>query len=218
MSFITWKNFFIVLSIGFLWLGTFILATNLSIYLSTKQYIFDESSAAPVAQTVLIPGAAVSADGELTPIFIDRVDLAIELYEAKKVTKILVSGDNSTLSYNEVSPVRTYLLNSDIPEADIFLDHAGFDTYSSMYRARDIFGVTSVLISTQEFHLPRAVFIARKLGLEAYGVNADVGYIFKRNYIRELLANEKAIIDLFWNRKPKFLGEQILIDGPAQEL
>lgn len=218
MHLVTWKNIFTVSLIGALWVVAFVVATNVSIYLYTRAYIFDEAADAPLAQAVLIPGAAVSAAGELTPIFIDRVDLAIALYEANKVSKILVSGDNSTLSYNEVSPVRTYLLNNGIPEADIFLDHAGFDTYSSMYRARDIFGVTSVLISTQEFHLPRAVFIARKLGIEAYGVNADLGYIFKRNYVREVLANEKAMLDLFLGRTPKFLGEQVPINGRPQEI
>ena len=218
MHLVTWKNIFTVSLIGALWVVAFVVATNVSIYLYTRAYIFDKAADAPLAQAVLIPGAAVSAAGELTPIFIDRVDLAIALYEANKVSKILVSGDNSTLSYNEVSPVRTYLLNNGIPEADIFLDHAGFDTYSSMYRARDIFGVTSVLISTQEFHLPRAVFIARKLGIEAYGVNADLGYIFKRNYVREVLANEKAMLDLFLGRTPKFLGEQVPINGRPQEI
>ncbi len=218
MSLITWKNFFIAGLIGFLWVLTFVVATNVAIHLYTNEYIFAEVADAPLAEAVLIPGAAVFGSGELTPIFLDRVDLAIELYEANKVSKILVSGDNSTLSYNEVSPVRTYLLNSGIPDADIFLDHAGFDTYSSMYRARDIFGVTSVLISTQEFHLPRAVFIARKLGIDAYGVNADLGYIFKRNYIREVIANEKAMLDLILGRTPKFLGEQVPIDGPPQEI
>lgn len=218
MRFITWKNLFITSAVGAALLLIFILTTNLCIYLSTKDYIFDESTAATEVQAVLIPGAAVLISGKLSPIFIDRVDTAIELYEAKKVSKILVSGDNSELSYNEVSPVRTYLLENGIPDADIFLDHAGFDTYSSMYRARDVFGVTSVLISTQAFHLPRAVFIARKLGLDAYGVNADRGYIFKRNYVREILANEKAVFDLFLGREPKFLGEPIPINGPPQEI
>src|SRR6185295_18531017 len=97
----------------------------------------------------------------------------IELYKAGTVSKILVSGDNSTVSHNEVNPVRDYLLASGIPDRDIFLDHAGFDTYSTMYRARDIFGVASILIATQSFHLPRAVFIARALGVDAYGVDAD---------------------------------------------
>jgi SanA protein len=112
-----------------------------------------------------------------------------------------------------VNPVRLYLTRKGVPEEDIFLDHAGFDTYSTMYRARDIFGVVSVLVVTQSFHLPRAVFIAQNLGLQADGVNADVGYIFKRNYARELLANVKAILDLSVSRQPKYLGDPIPIMG-----
>ena len=142
--------------------------------------------------------------------------MAIKLYEAKKVSKILVSGDNSTDSHNEVNPVRLYLISKGIPDEDIFLDHAGFDTYSTMYRARDIFGVSSTLVTTQSFHLPRAIFIARQLGIEAYGVNADVGHMLFRNYVRETLANEKAFLNLILHRKPKYLGEKIPITGDGR--
>lgn len=193
-------------------------ACNLGVYLATKDHIYNEVAVAPLADVVLIPGAAVTLDGELSPIFIDRVDTAISLYEANKVQKILVSGDNSTLSYNEVSPVRLYLISMGVPERDIYLDHAGFDTYSSVYRAKHIFGVSSVLIATQSFHLPRAIFIAHRLGLNADGVNADVGYIFRRNYARELLANVKAMMDLILFRQPKYLGEAIPIMGERLSL
>ena len=193
-----------------------IVAAHVTIYLATKSYIFDAVTEIPSAQAVLIPGAAIFEDGALSSIFLDRVDKAIELYKAGKVSKILVSGDNSTVSYNEVNPVRLYLISQNIPDEDIFLDHAGFDTYSSMYRARDIFGVTSLIVSTQSFHLPRAVFIAHRLGMEAYGVNADVGHMLFRNYIREVLANEKALLDLVLHRKPKYLGETIPITGDGR--
>jgi len=212
MHLITLKN---VVIVGIIVAGFFlllILVTNLGIYFATREYIFDETTEVPPAQVVLIPGAAVLSEGELSPIFIDRIDLAIRLYEVKKVSKILVSGDNSTVGYNEVNPVRLYLLSKSVSDQDIFLDHAGFDTYSSMYRARDIFGVTSILIATQSFHLPRAVFIAHRLGLEANGVNADIGHILNRNYIRKMFANEKAILDLIFLRKPKYLGKPIPIN------
>ena len=194
----------------------FVITTNVIIYLGTQKYIYNEVEEAPEASVVLIPGAAIFSDGSLSSVFLDRVDMAIKLYEAKKVSKILVSGDNSTDSHNEVNPVRLYLIDKGIPDQDIFLDHAGLDTYSSMYRARDIFGVTSILISTQSFHLPRAVFTARQLKIEAYGVNADVGHIFFRNYLREVLANEKAVSNLILDRKPKFLGEMIPITGDGR--
>jgi SanA protein len=207
-------SFFIVLGFGLLII--FILVTNVIIHVWTKPYIYNDATEASQAEVALIPGAAIFPDGTLSSIFIDRVDMAIKLYKAKKVSKILVSGDNSTVSHNEVNPVRLYLLSKGILDQDIFLDHAGFDTYSTMYRARDIFGVSSVLITTQSFHLPRAVFIARRFGMKAYGVNADMGHILFRNYVREVLADEKAVLDLLFNRQPKYLGEKIPITGDGR--
>ncbi|MDP2629826.1 MAG: ElyC/SanA/YdcF family protein [Candidatus Uhrbacteria bacterium] len=204
-----------VLLVGVLVAG--ILATNALIYLASRPYIYAGTEESPEAQTVLVPGAAVSGEGELSPIFIDRLEMGIALYKIGKVSKILVSGDNSTDIQNEVNPARLYLIERGIPDEDIFLDHAGFDTYSSMYRARDVFGVTSILISTQSFHLPRAVFIARRLGLEAFGVNADVGHMLFRNYVREVLANEKAMLNLLFNRKPKFLGEPVPVEKDGRD-
>ena len=206
-SFLTW---------GFGLLIVFVIAANVTIHQETKAYIYNGVASVPNAEVALIPGAAILINGGLSPIFLDRVNTAIKLYEAKKVKKILVSGDNSTLSYNEVNPVRKYLLSKGIPDEDIFLDHAGFDTYSSMYRARDVFGVTSLLITTQSFHLPRAVFIARSLGMRAYGVNADVGHMLLKNYAREMLANEKAVLDLAGQRIPKYLGDKIPIMGDGR--
>ncbi len=194
----------------------FVLTINTGIYLLTRLYIYDTVPMAPVAEVVLIPGAAILKDNTLSPVFRDRADLAIALYNARKVSKILVSGDNSTLSHNEVNPVRLYLLNKGIPDQDIFLDHAGFDTYSSMYRARYVFGVSSIIIASQSFHLPRAVYIGRKLGLTAYGVSADVGHILPRNYLREILANEKAVFEVVTNRIPKYLGDTIPITGDGR--
>lgn len=199
--------------IGLFALVVFILVTNIVFYTTTKKSTYNNASDAPSAGVVLIPGAAILADGTPTPIFLDRVNTAIALYREGKVAKILVSGDNSTVSHNEVNPVRLFLLDNGIPDQDIFLDHAGFDTYSSLYRARDIFGVTSVLIATQSFHLPRAIFIARRLGMEAYGVNADTEGVLLRNYIREVFSNEKAVLDLLFHTKPKYLGDTIPITG-----
>ena len=205
------------LGLGLSLLAVFILLTNVVFYATTKPYIYETAPSSPSAEVALIPGAAVLADGAPSPIFLDRVDTAINLYEAGKVSKILVSGDNSTVSHNEVNPVRDYLLSKGIPSKDIFLDHAGFDTYSSMYRAKIIFGVTSMLIASQSFHLPRAVFIARHLGVEAYGVNADTGHTLLRNYIREVFADEKALYDLMVHTKPKYLGETIPITGDGSD-
>jgi SanA protein len=189
----------------------FIATTAIVLYLETKPYIYDTAAETVAASTVLVPGAALASPQTLAPIFIERVDMAIALYQAKKVSKILVSGDNSTLAHNEVNPARIYLMDHGIPDEDIFLDHAGFDTYSSLYRARDVFGVTSVIIATQSFHLPRAVFIARKLGMDARGVRADTGPVLAYNYVREIFADEKAVFDLAFGRAPKYLGAIIPI-------
>lgn len=210
------KRLFFFSALGFGLLITVILLTNIVIYLRAKPYIYDDAPDVPNAEAALIPGAAIFQDGALSSIFNDRADMAIRVYQEGKVSKILVSGDNSTVSHNEVNPVRLYLISKGIPDQDIFLDHAGFDTYSTMYRARDIFGVTSVLIATQSFHLPRAVFIARQLGIVAYGINADVGHMLFRNYIREALANEKAVLNLIFHRKPKYLGDTIPIMGDGR--
>ena len=188
-----------------------IVAVNSLILFTTKPYIYNKDSQILNAQAAIILGASVLPDRSLSPILKDRVDTAIQLYNAKKVSKILVSGDNGTVTYNEVNPVRIYLLNKGVLDQDIFLDHAGFDTHSTMYRARDIFKVDSVLIVSQSFHLPRAVFIAHYLGINAYGVNADGGKILFSNYIREVFANEKAILYLIFNIKPKYLGPEIPI-------
>src|SRR3989344_386579 len=193
-----------------------IAAVNLFIDISTKPYIYDIADA-PSAQTALVLGASVRSDGTLSPVFRARADAAIALYTAGEVSKILVSGDNSTVSHNEVNPTRIYLLQNGIPDEDIFLDHAGFDTYSSMYRARDIFGVDSMLVATQSFHLPRALFIARSLGLAAWGVRADTRGPQISKWIRELFANEKAVIEVVFHQQPKYLGDQIPITGDGRE-
>ncbi len=211
------KRFFIFCIIIFLIIVTSIFAVNLIICTVSSPHIFNEVSVAPDVETAVIPGAAVLSNGGLSPILKDRVDMAVQLYKLKKVSKILVSGDNSTVSHNEVNPVRIYLLDKGVLDQDIFLDHAGFNTYSTMYRARDIFKVNSILIVSQSFHLPRAVFIARSLGINAYGVNADAGHILFKNYVREVFANEKAVINLMFGTKPKYLGAEIPITGDGRD-
>lgn len=190
--------------------------TNLFIYTKTKAYIHKDIGNVPKAQAILIPGASVLSGGSLSPLFEDRVKAAIELYRAGRAGKILVSGDNSTIYYNEVNPVRNYLLAEGIPDENIYLDHAGFDTYSSMYRAKEIFEASSVIVVSQAFHLPRAVFIGRSLPLETYAYAADSRRVSIKNYIREALADEKAVLDVLFHRQPKYLGEPIPISGPSR--
>jgi SanA protein len=173
--------------------------------------IYANASDAPARAVAIVPGAAVLRSGALSAVFLDRVDAAIALYEAGKVRKILVSG-NGTAGFDEVDPARRYLLSQGIPEADIYLDHAGFDTYSTMYRAHEIFGVTSAIVATQTFHLPRSLFVARALGIDAVGYRADNVHLLARNEMRESLARIKAVWDVSVHRLPLFLGDKVHIE------
>jgi SanA protein len=176
-------------------------------------YIYGSARDVPTTTVAMVLGASVFPDGTLSPVLRERADKSAELYFLGKVKKILVTGDNSAVSHNEVNPVGNYLVAKGIPKQDIFLDHAGFDTYSSMYRARDVFEVRDLVIVSQPFHLPRAVMIARNLGLEASGVGAGSGANVFYNTVREIPATFKALKDLAFSRIPKYLGPRFPIEG-----
>ena len=184
---------------------------------SSRKHIYAKIENIPNAEAALILGAAILKNGQPSPVLRDRIDQAIDLYKAGKVGKIIASGDNASVDYNEVQPVRIYLIKNGIPEEDIFMDYAGFDTYSSIYRARDVFLVESLSIVSQSFHLPRAVFIARNLGLEASGSSADRGHYKVTNYFREMAADIKAVVNIASSRKPRHLGKEIPISGDGRE-
>lgn len=182
----------------------------------TEGSIFVQASEVPTSTVAIVLGASV-VRGEPSPVLRERALAALELYRAGKVTKILVSGDDSVEGFDEVSPVRRLLVEEGVPAEDIFLDHAGFDTYSSMYRARDIFAVQDATIVTQAFHLPRAVFIARALGLNVRGFVATERGNPAYNYVREWGASLKAVYEVSIARVPKYLGPQFPITGDGQE-
>lgn len=144
----------------------------------------------------------------------DRLDVAFDAYEKWKITKIIVSWDNSIKTYNEPKVMKNYLVNLWVKKDDIYEDFAGFDTYDSIYRARDIFNAKKIVLFTQEFHLKRAIYIAEKLWLEAYGVSTDLrNYKLSRyNTFREVFARIKAFFEVeIIKSKPKFLWESIKI-------
>ena len=148
------------------------------------------------AQVAIVPGALVQPDGRLSGMLDDRVDGAIALYEAGKVDTILVSGDHGRLGYDETDTMRDALLSHGIPARAIFTDYAGFDTWSTMERARKIFGVNSAIVVTQGFHMARALYLAKSAGIEAQGLVADQsGYGRKgeESEVRELLARVKGV-------------------------
>lgn len=189
-------------------------AINFSVHKSGELSIYDAKDV-PSEQVVLVLGAKVNQDGGLSDMFRDRVDVALELYKSGKVKKILVSGDHGTKEYDEVNAAKNYLLQNGVPGADIFLDHAGFDTYDSVYRARDVFDVESMIVVTQAYHLPRALYIADRLGVEAVGVSADLRTYGGEDYrnFREEFAVVKAWLDVAAKSNPKYLGEKIPVSG-----
>ncbi len=182
---------------------------------SVASHIHTSAANAPAADAALVLGASV-VRGAPSPVLEKRASAAAEIYHAGKVGTILVSGDGAALSHDEVTPVREYLLKAGVRGEDIFLDRSGLDTYSSMYRARDIFGARSLLITTQDFHLPRALWIARMLGLQADGVLAGPGSHSWGDYLREIPASCKAFFDVLARRMPDSLGSATPLSGDGR--
>ena len=205
------KIFFILTATGIIFL--FLISNHVKNI--GKELIYQNVENIPNKQTALILGARVYNNGRMSDILLDRVKTAIELYQKNKIEKILVSGDHGRESYDEVNAIKDYLLEKEIPSEIIFLDHAGFDTYDSIYRAKEIFQINSLIIVTQKFHLPRALYIAQKLKIETLGIVADKHtYInSQKNELREILARFKAYLNITFHSKPKFLGDIILIAG-----
>ena len=182
---------------------------------SSKDFVLSDVSDIPECDAILVLGAFVYSSGAPSPVLRDRLDYGYELYAQGKAAKILVSGDHGNEEYDEVNAMKEYLLAKGVPGEDIFMDHAGFNTYDSMYRAKEIFCINSLLISTQDFHINRSVFIARKLGIDAYGYPCEDKPIYPMTIlkIRESLARVKALGDVAVKRAPKFLGDTIPISG-----
>ena len=166
---------------------------------------------APSERLAIVFGAGLRRDGTPTPILRDRVETAASLYFSGRVEKLLMSGDNSFLNYNEPESMRQYAISLGVPESAIAVDYAGRRTYDTCYRAKAIFGMESALLVTQKFHLPRALFLCNALGLNAYGVVANNrnyrdGALFIWNF-REQLATVGAFLDVYVNSPIPVLGE-----------
>ena len=168
----------------------------------------------PVA---LVLGAGVYPDGRLSPMLADRVQTAVDLHQQGKVDKLLMSGDNSIKTYNEPWHMADYAISLGVPEDDIAFDYAGRRTYASCWRAKHIFGLDSVVIVTQRFHLPRALYLCQSLGLDAVGVAADrrdYGLANPRYSIREIPARVKAWLDVHLLHPAVIGGDPIDIFSP----
>ena len=164
---------------------------------------------------VIVLGCQVKDDGSLSGMLKDRMWRALELYEAGVAPKLLMSGDHGREDYDEVGAMKNYAVENGVPSENIFMDHAGFSTYETMYRAKEIFEADKVVIVTQEYHLYRALYIAEQLGIEAYGIPSDF-----HNYAgqtmrecREILARCKDWAMCIFKPEPKYLGEAIPVSG-----
>lgn len=212
----TYKRICTVLLVMVL-LGTcYVFGVNAYVVRSTAKQILSPGDAALAdADCVLVLGCGVRADGQPTAMLADRLKQGVSLYHMGAAPKILMSGDHGQADYDEVNTMKQYALDADIPSTDVFMDHAGFSTYESIYRARDIFQAKKIIIVTQRYHLHRALHIANKLGLEAYGVAADYRTYSGQTYrdIREILARNKDFLTAIYKPLPTFLGETIPVFG-----
>lgn len=190
-----------------------VFSINFYVINSTKNQIINTKDLNDV-DCIIVLGAGVWGDNP-SPMLEDRLLKGIELYNKGVAPKIIMSGDHGQKEYDEVNIMKEYAINEGVPSEDVFMDHAGFSTYESIYRAKEIFGVKKVVIVTQEYHLYRAIYIANKLGIKAYGVNADprdyAGQLYRE--VREILARNKDFVKSIFKPKSTYLGESIPING-----
>ena len=209
--------------IGFIALMLFVLCTvvlmGISTYMKhktkdsiTKSFALYQNSQ---ADCILVLGAGVREDGSVSDMLKDRLDYGIALYKAGAAPKILMSGDHGQEHYDEVNTMKQYAIKQGVPSEDIFMDHAGFSTYESMYRAKEIFGAGRIVAVTQKYHMYRALYIAKQLGLSAEGVSSAPRQYRGQSMreARELLARAKDFFVCMVKPAPKYLGDAIPISG-----
>ncbi len=192
--------------------------TTINIYIksSVKDRILSPNEASELqADCILILGAGIWENNKPSSMLQDRLLQGIELYELRASTKLLMSGDHGSKDYDEVNVMKDFAIERGVPSENIFMDHAGFSTYESMYRARDVFKVKKIIIVTQGYHLYRALYDAQGLGLEAYGVAADPREYAGQNYreFREAVARVKDFLYVIIKPEPKYLGDEMPITG-----
>ena len=185
-----------------------------------KDYILSAEEAGELREIdcILVLGCGVGSDGSPSAMLRDRLFRSVEMYEAGVSDRILMTGDHGREGYDEVDAMKSFAVDEGVPSECVFMDHAGFSTYESMYRAKAVFQAERVLIVTQGYHLYRAVYIARQLGLDAYGVDADYrAYSGQTSRdIREVLARVKDFGTCIFKPEPTYLGEAIPIWGSGE--
>lgn len=196
-----------------------LLVSGLNIYVKTvsgtRILSIEEAADLSDVDCIIVLGCQVRPDGSLSDMLHDRLYRSVELYQAGVSEKLLVSGDHGGLYYNEVGAMKRFATENGVPSENVFMDHAGFSTYETMYRAKEVFQARKVVIVTQEYHLYRAVYIAKQLGMEAYGVSSDLRtYIGQsKRDVREILARCKDVAMCIFKPEPTYLGEAIPISG-----
>ncbi|MBR4864788.1 MAG: YdcF family protein [Oscillospiraceae bacterium] len=205
----------VLLCLGVLGVAAVLILNGMVCAVGKAQMLSLEAAATVDADCIIVLGCQVKESGEMSHMLHDRVQRGVELYKAGAAPKIIMSGDHGREEYNEVGAMKNYATENGVPSTDVFMDHAGFSTYETVYRAKEIFGAKKVIIVTQEYHLYRAVYIAQQLGMEAYGVAADY-----RTYAgqlgrdaREILARCKDVAMTVFRPKPTYLGDPIPLTG-----
>ena len=210
------KKVIIFVAIIIVVIGLIVLGINFHVKASTKNQIIENGDYSNLKDIdcIIILGAGIWGDSP-SPMLQDRLLQGIELYKSNVSSKIIMSGDHGREEYDEVNVMKKYAIDHGVPSEDIFMDHAGFSSYESIYRAKEIFGAKRIVIVTQKYHLYRALHIANSLGLEAYGVGADprqyVGAMYRE--IREILARNKDFVKCIFKPEPTYLGEAITVSG-----
>ena len=211
------KKLLISLLAAVLLIGLCVLGVNIFVKSSVSDKIVTVEKAKDMnADCIIVLGAGLRPDGKPTWMLEDRIKVGDELYKNHAAPKIIMSGDHGRESYDEVNAMKKYAKSEGVPSKDIFMDHAGFETYDTMYRARDVFGAKKVIIVTQKYHLYRAMYAAKKLGLDAYGVSATKRKYDNKQWIRDMrewLARVKIFGKCITKPKPKYLGKKIDLKG-----
>ena len=191
-------------------------AINGYMVLSTQSRILTMEEAQGMdAECVLVLGTEVLPDGTPSERLEDRLSIGIEAYGRGVGNKLLMSGDHGREDYDEVGAMKAFAIGRDVPSADVFKDHAGFSTYESMYRARDVFQAKKIVIVTQEYHLYRALYNAERMGIEAYGISASLRHYARQPHydFREYLARVKDFVWGIFQPKPAGLGQPVSLVG-----
>ena len=191
------------------------LAINLTMYLKTKNKIITEQSGKTEnVDCILILGAGIWND-KPSPMLGDRLLQGISLYQKGFAPKIIMSGDHGRENYDEVNTMKEFAIERGVKSEDIFMDHAGFSTYESIYRAQKIFGANKIIVVTQKYHLYRALYIAQQFNIEAYGVASNpreyMGQFVRE--VREWLARDKDFFKCIYKPQPTYLGDAIPVSG-----